>query len=298
MNYPKISIIVLNWNGKEDTIECLESLKKLDYPNYEIIAVDNGSTDGSPRVLRERFPYITLIENDENLGFAEGSNVAMKHALEKGTGYVFLLNNDTIVDKGLLKELVKVAESDPKIGVVGPKIYFYDNPKMIWSTGGTINFVKGKADPIGIGVTDEGQFDKLDDRDCISGCALLAKREVLDKVGLFDPIYFAYYEEIDWCVKAMKAGYKMTYVPKARLWHKVSQSTRKDDSFRAYLYTRNRLIFMRKHAKTLDKLVFTIWFFLYEFPRFFMGAIVRARFDLAKAYLRAIGWHLGNRAGK
>ena len=125
--YSKVTIILLNWNGKEDTIECLESLKHITYPNYEILLVDNGSTDGSVECFRERYPGMEIIENGENLGFAEGNNVGIRRAMDEGADYVLLLNNDTVVDPEFLGELVKVGESDPKIGIVGPKICYYNN---------------------------------------------------------------------------------------------------------------------------------------------------------------------------
>lgn len=125
MSYPKAIVVTLNWNRKEDTIECLKSLLELDYANYEIVVVDNGSMDGSAQAIRQSFPNITVIENKENLGYSLGMNTGIKYALEQGVKYVLIMNNDTVIDKGALTELVKVAESDPTIGFVTGKAYFY-----------------------------------------------------------------------------------------------------------------------------------------------------------------------------
>jgi len=146
MKYPHVSIIILNWNGKEDTIKCLQSLRKTRYSNYEIVVVDNGSTGDDVKVLGEIFgDYIHIIKNDRNYEFAEGNNIGMRYALKKDTDYILLLNNDTVVDPEFLTELVTMAESDPRFGILGSKIYFYDNPNKIWFAGGNISLWRCKT---------------------------------------------------------------------------------------------------------------------------------------------------------
>src|SRR3989339_346256 len=125
MNKPLVYILILNWNGKEDTLECLSSLKKIDYPNYKTIVIDNGSTDDSVKIINKKYPKIKIIENKKNLGYAEGNNVGIRYALKNKADYVLILNNDTIVDKKFLTELVKVGESNEKVGIVGPNVYCY-----------------------------------------------------------------------------------------------------------------------------------------------------------------------------
>ena len=146
MNYPKVSIIILNWNGLEDTIECLESLKKITHPNYEVIVVDNGSEGNDAQMLQERFgDYIHIIRNDKNYGFAGGANIGMRYVLNNSAAdYVLLLNNDTVVDPEFLTELVKVAEADPAIGITGGKIYYYDNPGQLQFVWGRIGLRAGR----------------------------------------------------------------------------------------------------------------------------------------------------------
>jgi GT2 family glycosyltransferase len=249
-----VIVIVLNWNGKDDTIECLASLQNLTYANYEVVVVDNGSTDGSVSAIRECFPAVTLIENDVNLGFAEGNNVGIRFALERGADYALLLNNDTVVDGRLLAELVSVAESDDRIGVVGPKMYFFDAPQTIWTAGGTIHFGVNIARSRGWNQLDRGQFDSVEQVDYIPGCGLLARAAMIRDVGLLDLHYpFIYYEDTDWCYRASRAGYKMVYAPGARLWHKVSTSMGGGYNPRAlYLQGLNSVVFMRKHASALQ----------------------------------------------
>ena len=264
MNMKKlVSIIILNWNGKEDTIECLESLRKLDYPNYEIIVVDNGSTDGSCEILKKNYPYVKLIENKKNLGVAEGNNLGIYQA--KGE-YILLLNNDIVVDRDLLKELLTVLESNPGIGIVGPTMYYYDDPKRIWvGGGGKIYWNKGEADILRSNEIDNGQFDEITEVDYIASCALLTKKELFEEIGYMDTKYFAYWDETDWCVRALKAGYKVLYVPKAKMWHKVSSTSKKISGFAEYYLTRNRFLFMKEHATRMQYLSFLLYFFGFEF---------------------------------
>lgn len=242
MSYPKVSIIILNWNGKEDTIECLDSLKHITYPNYEILLVDNGSTDGSVNYFKKHYPEIELIENGENLGFAKGNNVAILKAMEQGSDYILLLNNDTIVDSDFLMELVKVAESDEKIGIVGPKIYYYNydgHKDVIWSAGGKISPLHEMVySHIGLNEKDAGQFDVSNKVDWISGAAILIKTPVLS-ITMLNPNYFFGNEDVEICIKARKKHLDVVYVPTSKIWHKVGASRKKKGletrNFKEYL---------------------------------------------------------------
>ncbi len=260
---PKVSISILNWNGLDDTIECLESLKKITYPNYKVVLVDNGSEGDDAEVLRERFgDYIHLIEKDKNYGFAEGCNIGMRYALSNlNPDYILLLNNDTVVDPDFLTELVKVAESSVRIGIVGSKTCSYDEPNKIQSAGARINWWTGEASLIGCAEIDRGQFDDIKDVDWVIGCALLIKQRTIEEIGLLYEGYFAYYEETEWCAKAKKAGYKAIYAPRAQLWHKRSLAARKIDGYRLYYMTRNRFLLMKRNSAKLQFLSFLIWFF-------------------------------------
>ena len=262
---PKVTIIILNWNGKEDTIECLESLKHITYPNYEMLLVDNGSTDGSVECFREKYPGIEIIETGENLGFAGGNNVGIRRAMDEEADYVLLLNNDTVVDPEFLGELVKVAESNISIGIVGPKIYYYDyggRKDVIWFAGGKMLRRIGQPFHDGLHKIDKGQYGKLKNVDFITGCALLVKKEVIDKIGLLDVDYFAYFEDLDYNIKVSKAGYSIVYSPKAKIWHKGSSTSGFMSPTYIYFHTRNRIIFVKKNATKFDFLIVFIPYFI------------------------------------
>ena len=221
----KVFVIVLNWNGYRDTIECVESLKGVDYPGLETVIIENGSTDGSEEILRKRFPGLTVLQTGGNLGFAGGSNVGLKYALDSGADYVVLLNNDTTVDPSFVKELVRVAQTDERIGLLSSKVYFYGEPDVLWYAGATFNQWLGWGRLRGYGQRDDGRFDAAGETNRASGCALMLTRRFCESVGLFDEEYFCYCEDLDLGIRAKRAGFKVMYVPASKVWHKESKST-------------------------------------------------------------------------
>ena len=222
---PLAYIIILNWNGYQDTIECVESCRKLSYPNYRLIIVDNGSTDGSEALLRGRFPDIEVVQTGSNLGFTGGNNIGIRHALGKGADYVILLNNDTIVDREFAAELIKAAEADTSVGMVCSKIYFYDRPDIIWYAGASFYPWLGWGRHRGYNQHDEGQFDVLEQTDRPTGCTLMVSRGLCEAIGLLREEFFCYCEDVDWGLRAKNARYKIVYVPTSKIWHKESRST-------------------------------------------------------------------------
>jgi GT2 family glycosyltransferase len=228
----KVCIIILNWNGLDDTVECLESLKKITYPSYEVVVVDNASSGNDVQVLREKYSdYAHIIANDKNYGFSEGNNIGMRYALEKQHDYVLLLNNDTVVDRSFLSELVTVAESDGKVGIESAKVYFYDFPNRLWHVGGKVNWSLGTFKTYGVGQEDVGQFDEIADRGFVYATAMLISKRVMSTVGLLDSTFFFGIEEYDYCYRAVKAGFRVVYVPKAKIWHKIGASRKKLASY-------------------------------------------------------------------
>jgi GT2 family glycosyltransferase len=224
---PRVSIIVLNWNGLEDTIECLESLKKISYHNYEVIVVDNASSGDDVKVLSEKYGgSIHIIANDKNHGFSEGNNIGIKYALAKKSDYVFMLNNDSIVDPNFLTELVRAGEEDSKAGILGGKIYYYASPNRFQSVGGKIYWWLGYIKDIS-GQYDVGQFEQVAERDYVYATAMLIKRKVIGEVGLLDSSLFFGMEDYDYCARAKRAGFKILYVPGAKVWHKQGASRKK-----------------------------------------------------------------------
>jgi len=219
-----VHVIILNWNGGEVLGPCLESLERVTDPPLEIIVVDNGSTDSSQDIVRERFPRIGLIENGRNLLFAAGNNVGIAAALEKGARYILLLNNDTEVDPGFAAGMLTAFE-DPEVGIAGPKIYYYDDTERIWYGGGGFNRLTGVPFHHGLRRM-EGSFEDVEGRtEWVTGCALMARREVFEEIGALDPSYTIYCEDVDFCLRAAEAGWKLRYIPSARVWHKVSSSS-------------------------------------------------------------------------
>ncbi len=246
MTHPQVAVVILNWNGGQETLDCLASLRRVDYPRFEVIVVDNGSTDGSADAIRRDFPEATLIEMGGNLGFTGGNNVGIRYALAYGADYVLLLNNDTEVASDFLTHLVEVMEATPKVGIAGPLIYYYDRPEIIWSAGGTIDPRRGQTRMIGLGERDRGQYGPAPRQvDFVTGCALLVRRPVLEQAGLLDERFFAYYEEAEWCVRVRRAGYRVVNVPGAKVWHKISPERRAASPIVHYYMTRNRLLFLR-----------------------------------------------------
>lgn len=256
----KVAIVILNWNGLADTVECLDSLVKIAYPNYETVVIDNGSRGNDVQTLKEKYrESIHLISNRKNEGFAGGCNIGIKWALENNAAYVLLLNNDTTGSKNFLRELVEVARNNERIGIVGPKVYHYDEPNSIATAGGKINFWTGNTPLIGRSSIDHGQFDCIKEVDFVSGCALLIKVETIRKIGMLDERYFAYYEETDLCARARRGGWQIVFVPNARIWHKGGRFT-KSGEIPMYYMTRNRFLFMKKNARGFQFPFFILYF--------------------------------------
>jgi len=239
-----------------------------------VVVVDNGSTDDSvERIQSSKFKVqscsskFKVIENKKNLGFAEGNNVGIRDALENGADYVCLLNNDTRVDPDFLVELIRTAESDEQIGIVAGKIYFEkgyefhkdrykenERGKVIWYAGGVIDWNNIYTIHRGVDEIDRGKYDCLKETDFVNGCLSLIKREVFEKIGLFDKKYFLYFEDADLSVRAKKAGFKLVFCPQAKIWHLNSGSSGSGSGLHDYFTTRNRMLFGMKFAPLRSKL--------------------------------------------
>jgi len=223
---PRIAVIILTWNGRELTLDCLRSLEAVTTPNTTIMVVDNASTDGTVTAVRARYgERVTVVENAANLGYAAGNNAGIERALADGADFILLLNNDTLVDPPFLDRMLAAMLASPDVGIAGPKTYYHQPPDRIWFAGGEISLWRGTARHIGIRETDRGQYDTPRDIDYASGCALLARREVFERVGRLDPAYRAYFEDADLCMRARAAGFRIRYVPDAKVWHRISAST-------------------------------------------------------------------------
>jgi len=269
---PKVSIILVNWNNASDTIECIESLNKLTYQNYEIIVVDNNSTDDSVNKLKN-LDDIHLIQNERNLGFAGGNNVGIDFALKGNSEYILLLNNDTVVDKEFLSILVRRAAEEKNIGIIGGKIYYYNEPTKIWSAGGGITKIIKRTFQYGENKIDNVRFNQEKEVDFLSGCCMLIKREVFEKIGLLNADYFMYYEDVDFCLRA-KRHFKIIYSPEAIIWHKVSVTS--DKSYRDYYRMRNYIYLLKKRFETnlFLILLFSILIFTERLSRMIVRKVI------------------------
>jgi GT2 family glycosyltransferase len=222
MSEPRVFIILVNWNGKAVTLDCLDSLSQVTYKNFKTIVVDNKSNDGSAEAIAKAYPEVIVLKQQENLRFAGGNNVGMNYALENGAELICLLNNDTTVDKDFLTHLIARIKSDNTIGMVAPKIYYHSEPKRIWFAGGEISMWTGTMRHTGIRELDSGQHDTSKTIDYTTGCCILTSKEVIKQVGMLDESYFMYTEDADWSMRVRQAGYSIVYEPKAKVWHKLS----------------------------------------------------------------------------
>jgi hypothetical protein len=282
---PAVTVIILAWNGVDDTLECLESLRGIDYTDYRTMVVDNGSADGTADAVRSSFPEVEVIETGETLGFAGGNNVGIRRALEAGADAVLLLNNDTTVHPGFLSAMIQALYWKPDIGAVNPVIYYYDDPNIIWSAGGAVDARTGIAYQRHIDETDSGQITAEEDIDYGVGAALLMRREAIEAAGLLDPSFFLYYEETDWCCRARDAGYRTVLAPKAKAWHKVSRGLDGRSAAQLYYFCRNRLYFMSKRRAGRGRLVRIA---LGDFCRMSAAMALRGDRKSSRAVIRAI----------
>jgi GT2 family glycosyltransferase len=234
MKYPKVFVIVLNYNGKKYLKKCLNSVYKLNYPNLEVVVIDNASDDDSFEEARKRFSLFHFIKNSRNLGFAAGNNIAIRYALEKMADYVFLLNNDAVIEKNSLKNLVKKAEKNNGQGLWSPMIY-EGVSDSVWFEGGKVVWSKMKT-----------LHKKLTKKtDYITGCAMLVGKDVFKRIGLLDEDYFLYYEDADFSWRAKKAGFLLEIVPETRVFHFEKSS---ENSNKIYWLVLSGLIFFDKNT--------------------------------------------------
>jgi GT2 family glycosyltransferase len=297
---PQITIIILNWNGWIDTIECMESIFQISYPNFSIVLIDNGSTDESVKKIKEYcagqieirskfFEYdpnnkpfdvivqtkdeieqgitnkvseirpdkkIILIVNDKNDGFAEGNNIGIKYSIKiLNPDYLLLLNNDTVVSPDFLDKLVDFAIKNPRAGMIGPKVLYYDDATLINSAGVKFHWWTGLGINRGIGRIEQEKYNKTKEVDCLLGCAILIKRSVIEEIGLLDKDFFMMLEETDFCLRAKKKGYKIYYNPEAKVFHKEAASLQKVSGTRLYFLHRNRVLIARKNYSSFIKIV-------------------------------------------
>lgn len=247
MNSNSIYVVILNWNGYDDTSECIYSLLNINYSNCKIVVVDNGSSKDDCSLLKKNFPEIIVLRSETNLGFTGGNNLGIEYAMKMNPDYILLLNNDTVVEPNFIEPLLEVFQKNSEAGIAAPQINYFTEPKKIWTEGGKISKIRGS----GFAYSERNDYGKImDDKEVsfVSGCCMLIKKEVFEKVGVFDDNFFLYVEDADLCYRTTQVGYKIIVSHNSKIYHKVSSSTKENLSLLpTYYVTRNRLYFSKKN---------------------------------------------------
>ncbi len=290
---PLVSIVTVNFNQPDVTIDLINSIKTGTYPNYEIIVVDNGSKTNPEGQILASHPDVTFIRSEENLGFSGGNNLGLNVA--KGS-YFFLVNNDTEFTDFLIEPLIERLESDEKIGMVCPKIRFFDEPETIQFAGYTkINPFTARNSGIGCYEKDLGQHNQASITPYAHGAAMMVKRHVVEKAGVMPEMFFLYYEELDWCEMIKNAGYEIWYEPKGLIYHKESMSVGRMSALKIYFLTRNRILFVKRNMALHHKIGFLFFLLLFTIPKNTFVFILKRQWKLLKAFWSGVLWNLSKK---
>jgi len=299
----KINIIIINWNEEKHTLECIKSLKNMISFNFEIetVLVDNGSEKDSFQRLKNKISKdVKIIRSEKNLGFTGGNNLGIKYALDKKSQYILLLNNDTIVEKDFLKKIIESLEQDKNIGIIGPKINYLENKKLIWCIGGKLNSRTGNNKLLWNKYLDKYNKEQLVDVGYVSGCAMCVRSEIFRKIGLLDDNYFLYNEESDFCLRAKRIlNIRTVCRLDAKIYHKISLSSGKISGLTEYYLIRNRLYFVKKHNTKCAYLFFLIYFTIFILPTYTIYYPLRYKsLKILRYFYRGILDHFNHKYGK
>ncbi len=288
---PLISIITLNYNQSVVTLDFLESARKLQYKNFEILVCDMASIENVTEIIHpEKYPNTRLLLSKENLGFAGGNNWGMRQA--KGD-FFLIVNNDTVMTEDFLNKLLKPFQEDDTIAVTSPKIMYYDQPNMIQYAGfNPMNKYTGRTSIIGERELDKGQYNSSRTTSGSHGCAMLVKKEVAEKTGMFPEKFFLYYEEWDWSARILKAGYKIWYTADATIYHKESLSVGKSNPMKVYYHTRNRILYMRRNTNWYQMIVFSLFFTFLSLPKSVIKFLAKKQFTQLRYFIKGAVWNL------
>lgn len=288
--YPPVTIVTINYNQVLVTCALLDSLRKLTYPNVEVIVVDNHSAEDPRPWIREKYPEVKLLVSEENLGFAGGNNLGIRASSGK---YILFLNNDTEVDPGFLEPLVALFETNPMAGIASCKILYFNSGDTIQYAGSTrIDPFTGRSKRIGYLEKDRGQHNQLRETDLAHGAAMMVPRRVIDQVGMMPEFFFLYYEEVDWCESIKKAGYRIYFVPGSRVYHKESMSIGKGSTLKTYYMTRNRVLYMRRNTAGWAKVAWIIYFVLFTLPKNTLVFTLRRELEHVAAFWKGLFWNM------
>lgn len=290
VKYPLVSIITVNFNKASVTCELLDSLKKITYPNIEVIVVDNASTLEPPDAIKQKHPGIIFVQNPINYGFAAGNNFGIMCARGK---YILLLNNDTIVTPDFIEPMVQFFETHSKVGAISPKIRFYYNPDIIQYAGfNPINKHTLRNSAIGYNQKDIGQYNTSCETAFAHGAAMMLPLEVIKQVGMMSYIYFLYYEEADWCERIKRAGYSIWFIHNSLIYHKESVSTGKSSMLKTYYLSRNRIVYMRRNFFGKDFILGLLYQLWISIPKNTFKYLINMHFKELLVYYNALFWNL------
>jgi len=288
---PFVSIITLNYNQAAVTAEFLESSKKLLYPFFEILICDMGSSEDPRYIFKDAdYPNTRLLLSTKNLGFAGGNNWGVRQARGE---FIFIVNNDTDLTPDIIQRLIQPFFQNPSIGIVCPKIKYFDDPRIIQYAGfRPMNPFTGRTSSIGDHETDNGQYNVSGVTNGAHGCAMMVKKEVIEKTGLFPENFFLYYEEWDWSARVQKAGYLIWYQSEATILHKESMTVGKENPMKTYYLTRNRILYMRRNSTAFNLLIFGLFFILFTIPKTIIVCLISGDFTKLKWFLKGITYNL------
>jgi GT2 family glycosyltransferase len=289
--FPTVLIAVINWNGRDHILECLASIEKLRYPKemYQVLVIDNCSTDGSQGLISQHYPGYRLITNSKNIHCARAENQAISRSLELGVDYLWLLNNDVVVDRDSLEYLIRAADTNDNIGVLAPVIYDYGAPEVEDSLGYDINFWTGRFKRLKLGhdIFKDPQ-EKIGDVDTVQGCSVLTRTSVFKKMGSYHPGYEAYFEESEFHTRIKNGGFRVVTVKDAKVWHKKTASYNRIILRRAYLLLRNLILFEWRNAERKNLLLFIPYFLLIHLPYFILYGSYYALKQKIKAFSQGL----------
>jgi hypothetical protein len=271
----KIVAIIVTWNKQQHVIRCIDSVLASTYPIKKVIVVDNASSDGTAKTIKDRYcnsTIVELLENPKNLGGSGGFYTGIKAALDHQPGYLWLLDNDVTVDPDALKNLIFVMEQEQSAGIVGSKVYFAQAPEIIWGLGAYVNYRLGHISVVGDKVKDSGQYSRVMKLDYVPMCSFLISTEVVQQIGLVDPEYFVYSDDVDYCTRAKQAGFEVYNAPNSVAWHDVTLHSQRLSPFAAYYFTRNYIYYFFKYTPAWYKPVTVLLMVLFLIRRL-MAAI-------------------------
>ena len=289
MKLPLISIITINFNSLDDTLELLSSLHQCSYPNVEIIVVDNHSDVDPTNTIKQKFPDVNLIMSDRNLGFAGGNNLGVKASKGK---YFFFLNNDAVVTKNFFEPIVSFLEQNEGVGMISPKVLYPDGKTIQYAGAIGINPFTGRGKRLGLGEQDHGQYDAIQKTDLGHGGAMIVPRKVIEKVGMMPEMYFLYYEEHDWAEIMKREGFDIFYFGKASILHKESATIGAVSPVKTYYMSRNRILFLKRNSKGLQYLMALGFIIFLSIPINTLRMMLKRQFKLIKVYYQGVFWHL------